>query len=277
MGDAARIRRRADMTGKVAVLIGAGSDIGVALALQAARLGMKVALADTDRGRLAAADKKVRARNVETLALDIGQCDLASLRELAQRTETGLGAPWLVCNIAGPTVDEKLWGVVNGVQVFAPGLARRGRGHVVNIASGDLVHLRAAAVDVAVSHAIIGLSESLYRMFDAIRSPVGVTVACPKPNNMNLVSAARDNNPDMILVRDSSLGILPPKELAEQIFVAVERRDFWVCGQVPQMSETTRGFSRDLARDRVRPRKKTAMGLYSEEHYTFAAPKRVTH
>ncbi|HKS73069.1 MAG TPA: SDR family NAD(P)-dependent oxidoreductase [Terriglobales bacterium] len=200
MSDTARIRRRADMTGRVAVLTGAGSDLGVALASYAAKRGMKVALADTDHRLLTAAHDKVRIRNVETLAVYMERFDLAALRELAQRTETELGPPWLVCNIAGPTVDGNLWGIINGVQVFAPGMALRGGGHIVNIASGDLFHLRGAAVDVAVSQAIVGLSESLYRELDSIQSSVGVTVVCPTLINTNLASTSRDNSSVPILL-----------------------------------------------------------------------------
>lgn len=240
MNDTARILRQADMTGKVAVLIGIGSDIGVALALHAAERGMKVALADTDRRLLAAAGEKVRARNVETLTVDIEQFDLASLREVAQRTETVLGAPWLTCNAAGPTVDDNLWGVINGVQAFAPDMALRRSGHIVNIAAGCLFYLRGAAVDVATSHAIVGLSESLYRELDLVQSPVGVTVVCPTLINTNIAATTAVDNAIPSLARNSDLRILPPEELAEQIFVAVERHDFWICWQVPTINGITR-------------------------------------
>jgi short-subunit dehydrogenase len=74
------------------------------------------------------------------------------------------------------------------------GYGHGGEGHIVNIASRDLFRTRGAAVDVAVSQAIVGLSESLYRELDSLGSSVGVTVVCPRPINTNITGSCRDQN-----------------------------------------------------------------------------------
>ena len=217
-------RLKPNLTGKVAVITGAGSELGLALALHAADRGMRVALADADPTLLAAAHEVVQSKGVATLAERIGQFDLADVQELARQTEAELGAPWLVCNTAaGATIESNLWGVTNGVQVFAPGLVTRGCGHIVNIAAEDLFGIRGAAVDIAVSDAIVGLSESLYRELDSIGSPVGVTVVCP-----TLVTTSLTSTCHAVPQPEAVLPLVPTEKLADRIFAAIERHEFWV-------------------------------------------------
>ena len=226
-----------ELSGKVAVITGAGSEFGLALALLAAQRGMKVALADADPTLLAAAHEIVKTTDVKTLAECTEQSDLAAIQELACRVEQELGPPWLVCNsAAGSTIESNLWSVVNGVQVFTPGMVTRGTGHIVNIAAEDLFCIRGPAVDIAIRHAIVGLSESLYREIDSRGSRVGVTVVCPSLINTSLTSISATP----VLARESGLRLLPLEELAEQIFAAIETRQFWVSSHAPQMRETTR-------------------------------------
>jgi len=235
MSDTVASIPKPDLTGKVAVVTGAGSEIGLALALHAADRGMKVALADADPSLLASAHAAVKATNVETLAECIEEFDPAALRNLARRTEQELGPPWLACNSGGSTIEANLWGVIQGVQVFTPRLVNRAAGHIVNIASKHIFRRHAAAVGIAVNHAIVGLSESLYRELDLLRSPVGVTVVCPKFINRRIACTSRVQNSMYPLARKDTLRVVPPKELAEQVFSAVERREFWVSPHTNQM------------------------------------------
>jgi len=225
MSDLVAIRPQVDLSGKVAVITGAGSEFGLALALLAARRGMKVALADADPIALAAVQEVLRGQSIETLAECVGQADLVALRDFAGRIEKELGPPWLVCNSASASTPEvNLWGVVNGVQVFTPGVVLRGAGHIVNIASEEVFGIRGAAVDIAVRHAILGLSEALYRELDSMRSRVGVTVVLPSSMDVSLTSSV--STP--MLVPQGSLRLLPVEHIAEQIFAAIQVRQFWV-------------------------------------------------
>lgn len=233
-------RPRVDLSGKVAVITGAGSEFGLALALQAAQRGMKVALADADPTLLASVHEIVRATGVETLAVCTDPSDLVAMQNLACRVEQQLGPPWLVCNSAGgSTIESNLWGVINGVQVFTAGLVGRGAGHIVNIADADLFGIHGAAVDTAVRHAILGLSESLYRELDSISSQVGVTVIRPSLIDTSLTSMSSMRGP----ARGGDSRMLSLDELAEQIFRAIQTREFCIPLQVPPMRETTRQTS----------------------------------
>lgn len=219
------------------MITGAGSELGLSLALLAAQRGMKVALADADPTLLAAAHEIVKMTDVESLAECTEQSDRAAIHKLAGRVEQELGPPWLVCNsAAGSTIESNLWSVVNGVQVFTPSMAKRGTGRIVNIAAEDLFCIRGPAFDIAVRHAIVGLSESLYRELDSIGSQVAVSVVCPSLTDTSLTGIS--SMP--VLAREGSLRLLPQAELAEQIFAAIETREFWVSSHAPQMREITR-------------------------------------
>jgi NAD(P)-dependent dehydrogenase (short-subunit alcohol dehydrogenase family) len=234
---------KTDLTGKVAVITGAASDIGLALALYAADRGMMVALADANQYLLAAALAKVKAKDVEAIAVYSEMRDFASVCELARRSAAELGPPWLICNNPGVSIEATLWGVVNGVQVFAPDMVERDGGHIVNIAAAEVFGIRGAAPDVAITHAIVGLSESLYRELDSMGSRVGVTLVCPALGNTTIASAPEYRNSAPLSMRCVPLNSLPPEEVAEQIFAAVDARSFWFRPHTSQSHETS-GSSR---------------------------------
>jgi NAD(P)-dependent dehydrogenase (short-subunit alcohol dehydrogenase family) len=244
------------LKGTVAVITGGASGIGLALALRAADEGMQVALADVDERMLDAALEQVRAKDVAAIAVRTDVSDSAAVRTLAGRTEAELGPPWLVCNSSGVSpfgvgrchtpaslksvINENLWGVIHGVQCFAPGMVERGAGHIVNIAFGDLFGIPGAAPYVATMHAIVGLSESLYRELDVMGSQVGVTVVCPAPVNASVTSAT--HNPS------GPRNVQPPAELVERIFTAVTTRRFWLFTQFSRGTESYHGLHRTPAR-----------------------------
>jgi NAD(P)-dependent dehydrogenase (short-subunit alcohol dehydrogenase family) len=184
-----------------------------------------VALADTDEYMLAAAVEQVSEKNAKAIAVHTDMLDFAAARELAQRSAAELGAPWLVCNNPGVSVDVNLWGVVNGVQAFAPGMFERGGGHIVNIVAAELFGMPGAAPYVAAMHAIVSLSEGLYRELDSMGSRVGVSLVCPAPVRTQIV-APENQKADPSMMRDVPLKALSPEEIAEEVFTAVATRRF---------------------------------------------------
>ena len=237
MSDTAAMAPKTDLTGKVAVITGAARDLGLALALSAADRGMMVALADENEYLLAAALEQVKAKDVEAIAIPCDRLDLASFCELAQRSAAELGPPWLLYNNPGVNIEVTLWGVINGVQVFVPGMVERDGGHIVNIAAAEVFGTRGAASDVAITHAIVGLSQSLYRELDSMGSRVGVTLVGPAPGKTNIADASEYQNFTPPSMRYAPLSPLPPKEAAEQIFAAVAARHFWFCPYTSELHE----------------------------------------
>jgi short-subunit dehydrogenase len=271
-----------DLSARVAVIIGAARGVGLALALQAADRGMKVALADGDEYVLAAAAEQVRAKGVETIAVQGDMRDFATVGELARRTAAELGPPWLVCNNPGVSIEVNLWGVINGVQAFAPDMANRGGGHIVNIVAAELFGIRGAAPYVAATQAIVGLSEELYRELDLRRSRVGVTLVCPALVKTNITDAPDYQKATPSVMGDVPLNALPPEEIAEAIFAAMAVRRFRVsptrelqARSGPCLSSLAMSFSpanrqlQDSANGQVGAR-------YAEHSHAAGLAKRVT-
>src|SRR5947209_2108623 len=140
-----------DLKGKVAVVTGAASGIGNAVATRCAQEGMRVVLADIEEGPLADAEKTLADTGATVLAVPTDVTKGDQMDALAQKTFDAFGTAHVVHNNAGVatggpmwTLTEadwqwvlgvNLWGVLHGVRVFVPRLVEQGEGHVVNTAS----------------------------------------------------------------------------------------------------------------------------------------------
>ncbi len=141
-----------EFAGRVAVVTGAASGIGRALAERFAGLGMKLALADVEGEALEGVRAALAADGAEVRAFETDVARPESVQELARRTLEAFGRVHVVCNNAGvitgglsweaPLSDFEwvmgvnFWGVLHGVQTFVPILLDQGEeAHVVNTAS----------------------------------------------------------------------------------------------------------------------------------------------
>ncbi len=187
-----------EFKGKVAVVTGAASGIGRAMAERFAAEGMKVVLADIEQEALAQAEAKMKAAGATVLAVRTDVSSASGVQALAGRTIDAFGAVHILCNNAGvpPVVGPSwelteadwqwvlgvnLWGVLHGIRVFVPiMLGQDSEGHVVNTASmaGLLSLPWAATYDVA-KHGVVTLSESLHGELAAVGSKLKVSVLCP--------------------------------------------------------------------------------------------------
>ncbi|MCX7174496.1 MAG: SDR family NAD(P)-dependent oxidoreductase [Proteobacteria bacterium] len=186
-----------DFRDKTAVITGAASGIGLALALRAAREGMRLVLADIEGEKLkaAAATLGVAAERLSLHTLDVSRDeDIANMADEAFRR---FGEVHLVCNNAGVGLTRvtwehslkdwewvlgvNLWSVIHGIRHFVPRMLKQsGDSHIVNTASvaGLLSTPGMAAYNVS-KHGVVTLSETLYSELAALKSGVGVSVLCP--------------------------------------------------------------------------------------------------
>jgi len=139
------------LAGRVAVVTGAASGIGRALAATLANERMKVVMADVEPGALAAAARDLAGRGAEVLAVETDVTRQDQVDALAKRALDAFGAVHVVCNNAGvfagglswsqPLEDYRwvlgvnMWGVIHGIRTFVPILLEQDEGHVVNTAS----------------------------------------------------------------------------------------------------------------------------------------------
>jgi len=181
--------------GRAAVVTGAASGVGLALASALTELDMKVVLADRDEGALATAcdDLTTRGAEVVPVATDVSQ--LESVERLADAAEAAFGPVHLLVNNAGILRPGSTWeqpiddwdavfgvnvfGIVHGLRAFVPRMLAHGDPcHVLNTASvGGLLASPYMAGYIASKHAAVAISECL--AIEVADTPMGVTVLCP--------------------------------------------------------------------------------------------------
>ncbi|WP_033435892.1 SDR family NAD(P)-dependent oxidoreductase [Saccharothrix syringae] len=195
-----------ELTDRVAVVTGAGSGIGRALAEAFAAEGARVVIADVDETGLGATAELVRALGAEVLAVPTDVRDADAVDRLAARALAAFGGVHVLCNNAGVSrmgnswemsvedwrwvLDVNLWGVVHGLRSFVPHLVAQPEAHVVNTSSmGGLMPAPFIAPYTASKHAVVGLSRSLRLELAGTAPHVGVTLLCP-----GAVATAMDPN-----------------------------------------------------------------------------------
>lgn len=244
--------------GKVAVVTGAASGIGLALAHRFATSGMHVVLADVDEPGLETAAAEVGAHGVDTLPVRTDVSDEGAVQALAAATLERFGGAHLVCNNAGIaakgdpwfgplstwtwSVGVNLWGVVHGVRAFLPVLLESGGGHVVNTASMAGLMPGAGAPYDATKHAVVALSEDLFLNMRSAGLPIGVSVLCPGWVRTGIATAERNFPAELgeapapapgteivfeVLKRIIDEGT-PPAVIADVVAEAVEAQRFWI-------------------------------------------------
>jgi NAD(P)-dependent dehydrogenase (short-subunit alcohol dehydrogenase family) len=184
------------ISGKVAVITGAGSGIGRALAYDLARRGAKLAISDVDQLGLAetARHARVIGATVHETRLDV--TDRAGVLAYADAVVAEYGVVNLVFNNAGiafsgdiehmtfeqieRVLDVDFWGVVHGTKAFLPHLIASGDGHVVNISSlFGLLAMPSQSAYNAAKFAVRGFTEALRQEMLIAGHPVQVTCVHP--------------------------------------------------------------------------------------------------
>jgi NAD(P)-dependent dehydrogenase (short-subunit alcohol dehydrogenase family) len=199
-----------ELSGKVAVVTGAASGIGEALARRFAREGMRVVLADVERDALA---RVARDLGPNALAVPTDVSRLADVEALARATLDKFGAVHVVCNNAGVVaagpcwevshadwewvLGVNLWGVIHGVRVFVPLMLEQGtEGHVVNTASmAGLISGPFNGVYNVTKQGVVALSETLHLDLALAGAKVKVSVLCPGWVNTRIADSDRNRPP----------------------------------------------------------------------------------
>ena len=270
---------------RVAVVTGAASGIGKAMAERFAAEGMKVVMADVEGPALDAAARELEDKCALVLPVLTDVSKAESVEVLSKRVFDEFGRVDLLCNNAGVgggtgtswdctladwqwVMGVNLWGVIHGVRFFLPRMIEQGNdAHIVNTASlAGLISGPGLAIYSVTKHAVVSLSETLFHELRLAGSRVGVSVLCPGWVDTKIMDSTR-NRPEDLLNKpeeDKTLpqteameqmvrGLLaqgsPPSEIAEKVVEAVRDRRFYILPH-PQYRDMIRARMEDILEER---------------------------
>jgi NAD(P)-dependent dehydrogenase (short-subunit alcohol dehydrogenase family) len=185
------------LEGRVAVVTGAASGIGLAVVEAFVAEGMRVVLTDRDEDALALHITRLRDEGADVRSMTADVSDAASVEAVGRFVIEELGELSVAVNNAGivnggtswelpleewhRVIDVNLWGVIHGVRAFVPLILASGKeGHVVNTASmAAVLALGGLGPYTVAKHGVLGLSDVLRAELRAIDAPVGVSVVMP--------------------------------------------------------------------------------------------------
>jgi 2-hydroxycyclohexanecarboxyl-CoA dehydrogenase len=230
-----------DLEGARALVTGAGSGIGREIALELARKGARVLAVDLVRDTAEKTAVACGEVGPEAHALVCDVADAEAVAALATRVHAEFGVLDVLVNNAGVgmsgrftdmSIDDWRWirtinldGVVHGCHAFGPAMLERGRGQVVNVASGLAYTMRATEpAYVTTKAAVLALSQCLRA--DWAASGVGVTAICPGVIDTPIVDTARflgDQAGAAERVRRTFHRGHPPHLVARDVVVAIRK------------------------------------------------------
>jgi NAD(P)-dependent dehydrogenase (short-subunit alcohol dehydrogenase family) len=248
--------------GKVAVVTGAASGIGRAMAETFVREGSAVVIADRDAEHAEAVATGIRQGGGDALAVTVDVSDVDAVDGLAATTIDRYGRVDVLCNNAGvstfnlmrdQTLEEwkwvfavNFWGVVHGLRAFLPIMREQGTpGHVVNTASIGGLLTGAAVIGpyCATKAAVVSVSETLAQELAIDETPIGVSVLCPSSVDTRMMESDRTRPPALGVeqrtelaeawhgaIRDGLTGPTgqAPEQVAERVLHAIRNREFWI-------------------------------------------------
>jgi len=270
-----------DLRGKCAVVTGAASGIGRAMADAFAAEGMRVVLADIESGALEHAAAAVRARGSAALAVPTDVSQAEQVQALADRAAAEFGRVDVVCNnagvaLSGPTWEHtladwqwllgvNLWGVVHGVRTFVPVMLKQGgEGHIVNTGSvAGLTSNPFMSIYNVSKHAVVTLSETLQKELTLLGTQVRVSVLCPGFVNTRILEAERnrpaalknavatERHPTFEEMASAALAAgMPPAEVAARVVDAVKTGRFYILTH-PEFGPRVRERMEDILEGRT--------------------------
>lgn len=244
---------------RVAVVTGAASGIGRALAERFAAEGMKVVLADVEDAALAATARALKDGGATVLSVRTDVAKAAEIEALADAAYSAYGAVHVLCNNAGVggtgrtwevseaewewVLGVDLWSVIHAVHTFVPRMRASGdEGHVVNTASvAGLVAGPGMGPYNVSKFGVVALSETLHHELAMEGSKLKVSVLCPawvatkiidSDRNRPAAVAAPPSDPGAEAMKEMARGLvaggLPPARVAELVLAAIRDEQFYI-------------------------------------------------
>ena len=246
-----------DISGKTAIVTGAASGIGLAIATALAESGANVVMADIQKEAVEQAAHGLSGTNKRVMPLRIDVTQEESVLDALARCEREFGKLHIACNNAGVpmhgtrlidvphedwafVIGVNIWGVIHGIRHFVPAILKHGEeGHIVNTASVAGFQNRRGTDQGPYSmtkYAVVSLSEALEHELDGTN--IGVSVLCPGPIATNIARGGR-NRPEhlggpragakdeaVLAERLASTG-LDPRKVGDRVVDAIRNKIFY--------------------------------------------------
>jgi NAD(P)-dependent dehydrogenase (short-subunit alcohol dehydrogenase family) len=248
--------------GRVAVVTGGASGLGLAMAQRFAEAGMNIVLGDIEAEPLAMAEAAIAAKGVKVLPVRTDVAKSEDVETLAESAYQRFGAVHILCNNAGVggspgpmwelsaddwkwVIDVDLWSVVHGVRSFVPRMIAGGEeAHVVNTASvAGLVSGAVGGPYTVAKFGVVALSEQLYYELGRTGHNIGVSVLCPGFVNTNIYDSSRNRQAEYgksqlqptpeaerrrAMLQAMRSTMIQPAEIGELVFEAVRERNLYI-------------------------------------------------
>jgi NAD(P)-dependent dehydrogenase (short-subunit alcohol dehydrogenase family) len=248
------------LNGRVAVVTGAASGIGLAMATRFCAEGMRCVLADVEDDALQRAVQGLRTAGATAVGVRTDVSSAEDVQSLADAALAEFGAVHVLCNNAGVgggtdfartpldvwewVLGVNLWGVIHGCRTFLPLLLEQEEGHIVNTSSMAALngHPLGLAPYTVSKFGVLGLSQNLFFELAATTSlRVGVSVLIPGLTRTRIFESIR-NQPQALSAappssfRRSSMAALegvwdkamPPEEVADVVTAAIREQRFYI-------------------------------------------------
>ncbi|ABG94434.1 MULTISPECIES: SDR family NAD(P)-dependent oxidoreductase [Rhodococcus] len=237
------------MSNTIAVVTGAGSGIGRAIALALAEQGDTVVVADLD---LQAAEKTAAERPDRLLPMTVDVADRAQVDALRDRVTAEVGVANVLVNAAGwdrtdqflnattefaeKVVAINYLGPVHMCSAFLPGMVEAGNGgRVVNLASdAGRVGSAGESIYAGAKGGVIALSKSLAR--EMARYRINVNCVCPGPTDTPLFQAQAEKLKEALVKAIPFRRLARPEEVAAPVLFFASESASFITGQVISVS-----------------------------------------
>ena len=244
-------------SGKVAVITGAASGIGLSLAQHCASEAMRLVLADVNAGQLVKVSDELRASGAKVIAVTTDVSSPEALDTLADAAYQAYGQVDLLINNAGVLISGFSWerpikdwqwilninlmGVVHGLHSFVPRmLAQDTPGHIVNVSSmAGLLASPLLGPYTVTKQAVVALTETLHYELESLGAKLKTSVVCPGPISTGIADSgtgrpatsniSEEANKHLMTFLKAGIGEgMLPQECARIIFEGIRNEQFWI-------------------------------------------------
>ena len=270
--------------GKVAVVTGGASGLGLAMARRFAREGMKIVLADVQQDALDRATGEFRAAGTPVIGVKVDVSKADQVEALKDATVAAFGAAHVLCNNAGVAPGGLAWestaadwewcmgvnvyGVIHGLRSFVPVMLTQGdECHIVNTASvAGLLSPPGMAIYCVSKHAVVTLTECLHQDLVTRTDKIKASVLCPAYVPTGIADSERNrpaelrNAPKQMtpedIEREQALkhavqsGRIGPEEVGDMVFEGVRDERFYILTH-PKIKAAIETRMQDILLERV--------------------------